>query len=321
MKLSPLLATTRVDFNFTSQNQQIAGDLYLPQSPPTNPSSSSSILYPAVLTAPGFAGVKEMMIPEFCTDLAAHGIACLGFDYPGFGASSGVLRQEVNPGQQLQTFRDAVDVLATDPRVDKEKLGIWGTSFAGGHTIVIASEDERIKAAVPIIPFISAGNEGGLDIPMMTSVVLENIANQSKGWPPGQLDAAGSPGSRAVMNTDGALAWANGQARNATRYLNYVAASSLLKIATFSTAEQAKKLNVPTLCVTALDDSITPANSSHAALDGVPGIRFVDFPGAHFELFDDNKDAVIKLVTDFFVEQFLPGGNGTVVAKGRMRRS
>ena len=32
--------------------------------------------------------------------------------------------------------------------VDADRIGIWGTSFSGGHVQVIASEDERIAAAV-----------------------------------------------------------------------------------------------------------------------------------------------------------------------------
>lgn len=67
--------------------------------------------WPAVFTAPGFAGVKEMLIPDCSDDLAAGGVATLAFDYPGFGSSAGAVRQHIDLPQQLRTFYAALDVL------------------------------------------------------------------------------------------------------------------------------------------------------------------------------------------------------------------
>ena len=67
------------------------------------------------------------------------GIATLIFDYVGFGASGGELRQHVDPAAQVAQFRRALDWLTADPRIDASRLGVWGPSMAGGHTLTLAA--------------------------------------------------------------------------------------------------------------------------------------------------------------------------------------
>jgi dienelactone hydrolase len=111
--------------SFTSLNEKAAGDLYLPKG--NGP-------FPAVVTGPGFAGVKEMLIPDYANALADAGIATLAFDYIGFGASGGKVRQDIKPKDQIQTYVDALGFLEKDPRFDAKRLGAWGTSLGGAHT-------------------------------------------------------------------------------------------------------------------------------------------------------------------------------------------
>jgi hypothetical protein len=41
------------------------------------------------------------------------------------------------------------------PDVDPDRIGVWGSSYSGGHVIVLAAIDRRIKAAVGQLPLIS----------------------------------------------------------------------------------------------------------------------------------------------------------------------
>jgi cephalosporin-C deacetylase-like acetyl esterase len=36
--------------------------------------------------------------------------------------------------------------------IDPERIGIWGTSFAGGHVLVVAATDRRVRAIVSQVP-------------------------------------------------------------------------------------------------------------------------------------------------------------------------
>src|ERR1700744_1092504 len=134
-----------IDVKFPSLREIAAGSLYLP---------AAAGPFPDVITWPGFAGVKEMLIPDYAAALADAGIATLAFDYIGFGASTGKVRQDIKPDDQVQTYRDALNFLEKDARIDPKRLGAWGTSLGGAHTLVLAATDPRVKRGVAIIPHI-----------------------------------------------------------------------------------------------------------------------------------------------------------------------
>lgn len=140
LTLACFSAAKPLSISFPSVGGTSAGDLYLPQG--NGP-------WPAVVTGPGFAGVKEMLIPDYANALAAAGIATLAFDYIGFGGSTGgKTRQDIQPQEQIQTYKDALGVLERDARFDKKRLGAWGTSLGGAHTLVVSANDPRVKVGV-----------------------------------------------------------------------------------------------------------------------------------------------------------------------------
>jgi predicted acyl esterase len=79
---------------------------------------------------------------------AAAGITALVFDYRGFEASGGELRQRISPRDQTEDYRNALTWLSLQPEIDPERLGIRGTSFNGPHVIEVATHDPRVKAVV-----------------------------------------------------------------------------------------------------------------------------------------------------------------------------
>src|SRR4051812_1592375 len=134
--------------SIVGRGPNLAGDLYLPD--------LSRGPVPAVVTGSGFGGVKEMLLPVFCEALAAAGIAVLSIDFAGFGASAGEPRQHVDPVAQVAGLRRGLDYLSTMPGSDPARLGVWGPSRCGAHTLVVAGPDPRVGAAVSIIPFVKA---------------------------------------------------------------------------------------------------------------------------------------------------------------------
>ena len=84
------------------------------------------------------------------------------------------------------------------------------------------------------------------------------------------------------MTSDGAVAWTKNVTRNAPTYKNEVTASSMLAMAQYSTARDAKRITIPLRAITAESDTITPAKKIHEALAGVKSVDFKDFPGTHF---------------------------------------
>src|SRR6201987_4042451 len=110
---------------------------------------------PAVVMAHGFSAVKEMYLDKFAAAFAAAGLNALVFDNRCFGASDGEPRQEIDPWAQVRDYRHAITYLCTVPEVDPQRIGIWGSSYSGGHVLVVAAIDRRVKAVVGQVPLIS----------------------------------------------------------------------------------------------------------------------------------------------------------------------
>ena len=76
---------------------------------------------------------------------AAGGIATVGLvvrdempepDEAGFvTVKAQAIREVVDPDDQQQDIDAAVSYVYGEPMVDKDRIGIWGTSFGGGHVI------------------------------------------------------------------------------------------------------------------------------------------------------------------------------------------
>jgi fermentation-respiration switch protein FrsA (DUF1100 family) len=131
---------TRLDVEFFSEGVRLAGWLY----PAAGPGPT-----PAVVMASGYGGVRGgLHAYGYPQSFAAAGLTTLLFDYPHLGASDGEPRQELDPLEQQRAYRDGITYLAGHPDVDADRIGIWGTSYSGGHVLVVGAQDRRVKAVV-----------------------------------------------------------------------------------------------------------------------------------------------------------------------------
>ena len=83
---------------------------------------------------------------------AAEGYAGLAFDYRYFGESGGEPRQLLSVKRQLEDWRAAIAYARTLDGVDAERIGLWGSSYSGGHVMALAADDPSIKAAISQSP-------------------------------------------------------------------------------------------------------------------------------------------------------------------------
>ena len=102
--------------------------------------------HPGITMAHGFAGVKEHGLERFARLFADAGFVVLVHDHRGFGASDGAPRYDVDPWVQIADWRRAISFLESHPAVDPERIGLWGTSYAGGHAIVLAGDSHAFWA-------------------------------------------------------------------------------------------------------------------------------------------------------------------------------
>ena len=130
---------------FQSGGETVRGDLYLPDG--EGP-------HPIVVMAGGWCYVKELVQPRYAELFAQAGVAALVFDYRHLGASDGEPRQHIDPNEQIEDYRNAISYVTRQDQFDSDRLGVWGISYSGGHSLVIAATDRRVKAVCSIVPVI-----------------------------------------------------------------------------------------------------------------------------------------------------------------------
>lgn len=115
------------------------------------PSSSQGKL-PCLVMAHGWSALKEMDLNTFAEYFTAQlPISCLVYDNRGFGTSDqkpDQPRHEIIPQLQQSDYSDAITYAASLPEVDPERIGIWGSSYSGGHVLYVGAVDRRVKAVL-----------------------------------------------------------------------------------------------------------------------------------------------------------------------------
>jgi uncharacterized protein len=186
----------KTDSNFNIRGEVCSGNLYLPfnvKQPPI------------IIMAHGFAAEKCFRLPAFAERFAKAGFAVYLFDYRNFGESSGQPRNYVNPFRHLQDWNAAVDHVKKIKEIDSKRIVLWGSSFAGGHVIAIASKRRDIIGIISQVPFVDG----------IASMRLAKVSELFKASMYGLYDlittifmkkpyyvkAVGKPGEIAVMNS------------------------------------------------------------------------------------------------------------------------
>lgn len=111
--------------------------------------------FPVIVMAHGFSATKEMHLEEFAEVFAEAGFAVLVYDNRNLGASDGEPRGEIDPWQQIRDYRAAITWVSARPEIDASRVGVWGSSYSGGHVLVVAAQDRRVRCVVAQVPLIS----------------------------------------------------------------------------------------------------------------------------------------------------------------------
>jgi hypothetical protein len=144
---------------------------------------------PAITMAHGYGGTKYHGLEPMAEAFVKAGFVVLLHDHRGFGDSGGQPRQDINPWQQITDWRSAISYLQDRPEVDENRIGLWGTSFAGGHAIVLGATDRRLKAVVSQVPTIDGFLAGQRRVPPEAVAAFEarfaeDDRGQLRGEPP-----------------------------------------------------------------------------------------------------------------------------------------
>ncbi|MFD8999564.1 alpha/beta hydrolase [Streptomyces sp. NPDC059582] len=286
----------------------LRGWLFLPDGPGP---------HPAITMAHGYAAVKDHGLEPFAKVFAGAGFVVLLHDHRTFGASDGEPRQDVDPWQQVADWRRAISYLESRPEVDAGRIGLWGSSYAGGHAIVLGATDRRLRAVVSQVPTIS-GYEQGLrrvapdDVAGLEESFAEDERARSRGEAPRTLavvsgDQAVAASYRAQSAIDFYLqpkpdgVWENKVTVRSTR------AARMYEPGTWVT----RVSPTPLLMVVALDDTVTVTDLALAAYErALEPKRLQLLPGGHFDPYTTHFDQSSAAALAWFREHLAGQANG-----------
>jgi fermentation-respiration switch protein FrsA (DUF1100 family) len=271
----------RDDIEFASEGVTCRGWIY--------PSSARrrSGRAPVVVMAHGFSGVKEMRLDRFAEAFAAAGLACVVFDYRGLGASDGDPRQDLDPQAQLADYRNAISWARRQSGIDPDRIGVWGSSYSGGHALMLGALDRRIRAVVAQVPLIDAYEYVGrsLGAAARADLIAAQIAERERiyaGGEPAMIPVVGDPD--AALATPDAAEWFGALATVAPRWRNTVTLRSWERILEYSPLRWVDRIApTPLLVIAAEQDLICPIDLAREAFAraGDPK-KLIVLPAGHF---------------------------------------
>ena len=137
----------RQDIEFDAEGTTLRGWLYVPD--------GASGPAPTIVMCHGYSAVKELFLDAFAEVFCEAGFCALVYDNRNLGASDGEPRQEIDPWAQVRDYRHAITYARTRDEVDRDRIGIWGSSYSGAHVLVVGAIDRRVKCVVAQVPLIS----------------------------------------------------------------------------------------------------------------------------------------------------------------------
>lgn len=134
--------------SYRVDGENIVASLFLP-------SHRSTQKLPCIVLGHGWGMTAGGDLQDYAKAFVARGFAALAFDYRNLGRSEGLPRQHLDPWKQIADFRASISYARGLAEIDPERIGIWGSSYGGGHVLSVTALDPRVACAVSQVPTIS----------------------------------------------------------------------------------------------------------------------------------------------------------------------
>jgi hypothetical protein len=302
---------TRRDIEFNAEGTTLRGWFY----PAGGAREGTAGTAPAVVMAHGFSAVKEMYLDKFAEVFAEAGLNVLVFDNRCFGASDGEPRQEIDPWTQVRDYRHAITYASTLPEVDPARIGIWGSSYSGGHVLVVAAIDRRVKAVVSQVPLVSGHDSLRA---LVRSDFIAGLREQFdadraarfRGEPPAMVPVVDEdPLAPSALPTPDSWQWFIETGKNlAPAWRNEVTLRSVEMFTEYEPVSYLPYISpTPLLMLVAFGDHLVPSELATAAFEHAhEPKRLIVLPGGHFDAYVAGFAASSGSARDWFVQHLAP---------------
>ena len=268
------------DVQYYSEGSLIKAILHLPED------FEEGGKLPIIILCHGFAGIKELLLPNYAEAFSAAGFAALTFDYRGFGESEGE-EGKLSPRLQMVDIRNTITYVQSLKEVDPQRVGLWGTSFGGANAVVTTARDKRVKCLAVQLTFADGERvvTGG-----MTPEEKEKLfATMLKVWTKSvtRNQVMKMPVNKALTDEQSIEFFK--KAMEEFPHIN-------VKIPFFTTMEtmehkpeqHVKNVQVPILIVAAADDMVNPAKESEILFEKAnePKELMMVEGASHYEVYE-----------------------------------
>jgi pimeloyl-ACP methyl ester carboxylesterase len=265
------------DVTFTSRGTRCAATFYRPD--------RGADPVACVVMGPGGTLTRGDGLPAYAERFVAAGMAALTFDYRHWGGSDGEPRRWFSVRDQLEDWREAVAHARTLDGVDPDRVVLWGMSFAGGHVLLTAAEDQRIAAVVAIAP-VADGLAFNLRPAPPTVVVrgLWRALREVVTRRPVTVPVAGPPGTLAANAAPEAVSGFE-QLTAGTDWRNEVNSSAAFALFRYRPVQRVGDVTAPILFQVGEHDGMVPLAPVEQAAAKAPHAQLIRYPVNHFGCF------------------------------------
>ncbi|HKV54215.1 MAG TPA: alpha/beta hydrolase [Candidatus Binataceae bacterium] len=276
----------RRDIEIIAEGAVLRGWLYMPERAATE--------VPAVVMAHGFSAVKEMYLDRYAEVFSAAGLAALVFDNRNFGASGGEPRYEIDPWQQVRDYRHAITWIRRQPGIAPERIGVWGSSYSGGHVLVVGAIDRRVKCVVAQVPLVSGSRNlarlvrADMAAPLRAQFDADREARFAGGAPAMVPVVTADPNGAAALPTADSWQWFTETGRTrAPAWRNEVTLRTVEMLGEYEPDTYIARISpTPLLMLIAANDHLTVADEAFGAYNrALEPKSLVVLNGGHFDAY------------------------------------
>jgi dipeptidyl aminopeptidase/acylaminoacyl peptidase len=291
---------------FHGPGARLAGTLLLPDAMP-----SDAEPIPGIVHGPGWMGLRDarLYVP-YHESLTGAGMAVLTLDYRGFGDSEGDATF-LDPLGQVDDIRAGLTYLETRPEIDPRRLGAFGSGgTGGGHAVMVAGLDERVKAVVSQVP-IADGED------WLRRMRYEDEWHAFRDRVAAAARAHAATGEVELVSPRDGIMVPTPERRTTsiksdvdTRVPTAVALQSAEAIFRYRPLDVAAAISPRALMLIAVEnDAVTPEDHARALYDaaGDPKLLVIQTGTTHYAAYEQYRDVVSPLIVEWFGRHLAAG--------------
>lgn len=195
-----------------SEGTRMAAEVY-------SPKNAKEKKLPTIVMSHGWGGTAEALRPDAIV-FARAGYLVVAFDYRGWGKSDSRViltmpapkregnkltftaevkrvREVIDPIDQTTDIMNAIHWVVGEKQCDSTRIGLWGSSYSGGHVVYVAAREPRVKALVSQVAAFDS--RWVISIPAMRRLTYQQGTARTHGklgYP--------APGTKVIGNLTGA---------------------------------------------------------------------------------------------------------------------